>query len=320
MDTVRALQTSARVKTLRSMLAGAATVAAVVILIDLVNRHVVRIPNPPIIYLLAVVYTSFRLGLSGGLAGTLVSLVYATQFFSLPGQPFQYSPDNLGRLVVLFAVTPIMAGMVGRLRAQSDRQVAAMRELSEVDALTGVANRRAFLRDGERDLLRAHRLGIPMAVVGVDVDHFKRVNDAHGHAAGDTVLQTVAERIRQATRDIDMLARIGGEEFAILLPGADDRTAIMAAERIRAHLNEAPIGTAGGELRVTASFGVALAHTTEDLASAMARADEALYQAKRTGRDRVVLAAPATDVVSKPFRATTPGRTSPIAETDAVSS
>ena len=119
--------------------------------------------------------------------------------------------------------------------------------------------------------------------------------------------------------DRGLLARIGGEEFAILLPGADDRTAVMAAERIRAHLNEAPINAAGGDLRVTASFGVALAHTTEDLASAMARADEALYQAKRTGRDRVVLAAPATDVVSKPFRGTTPGRTSPIAETDAVS-
>lgn len=312
-------QTSPRVSTWRSVLAGAAAVASVVILIDLTNRYMVRIPNPPIIYLLAVVYMSYRSGVSGGLAGAAVSLAYATQFFSLPNQPFQYSPDNLGRLLVLFAVTPIMAGMVGRLRAQSDRQVAAMRELSEVDTLTGAANRRVYFRDGERDLLRAHRLGIPIAVVAIDVDEFKRVNDTHGHAAGDTVLQTVAERIRQATRDIDVVARIGGEEFAVLLAGSDDRTAVMAAERIRAHLNEAPISTAVGDLRVTASFGVALVHTTEDLAGAMARADKALYLAKRSGRDQVVLAVPATDVVSRPSRALPARETIAIAESDTAS-
>ena len=318
MHSLRSLRAPARFSALRSALLGMVIVAAVVLLIDSTSRYLVHIPNPPVIYLLAVVYTSFRLGLSGGLAGTVVSLLYATQFLALPGHPFQYSSDNLGRLVVLFAVSPVMAVMVGRLRSQSDRQVAAMRELSEVDALTGIANRRAFLRDGERDMPRAHRLGIPMAVVGVDIDHFKRVNDTYGHAIGDIVLRTFAERIRQATRDIDVLARIGGEEFALILPGTDARTAVMATERIRAHLNEAPITTARGDLRVTASFGVALAHTTEDLASTLARADEALYQAKMTGRDRVVLAAPATVVGTEPAHASAPGRTGSVAETMTV--
>lgn len=276
--------------TLRTVLAGALIVASVSLLIDLTSRFLFRIPNPPVIYLLAVVYASFRLGLPGGLAGSAVSLLYATQFLSVPGQPFTYTMDNLGRLVVLFAVTPLMAIMVGRLRMQSDRQLAAMRELSEVDALTGMANRRAFNRDAERDVLHAHRMGLPIAVVAVDIDHFKRVNDAYGHAAGDVVLQAVAERICQATRDVDTLARVGGEEFAVLLPGADASNAFLAAERIRESLSAKPVSTAHGDLHVTASFGVARALPGEDLAGAMARADEALYEAKRAGRDRVVAA------------------------------
>ena len=302
MHNLPSLRLPERPTVLRAALVGAVIVATTVLLIELTNRYVVHLPNPPIIYLLTVVYTAFRLGLPGGLAGGAVSLLYATQFFAQPGVPFQYTSDNLGRLVVLFAVTPVMAVMVGRLRAQSDRQVAAMRELSEVDPLTGIANRRAFVRDGERDLPRAHRLGISMAVVAVDIDHFKQVNDTYGHAIGDVVLRTFAERLRQAIRDIDVLARIGGEEFALILPGTDAQAAVMATERIRAHLNEAPITTARGKLRVTASFGVALAHTTEDLAAVLVRADEALYQAKSRGRDRVVLAAPTTSVGAEPVR------------------
>ena len=310
MHNLPALRLPERPTVLRAALVGAVIVATTVLLIDLTNRYVVHIPNPPVIYLLAVVYTAFRLGLPGGLAGGAISLLYASQFLAQPGLPFHYTSDNLGRLVVLFAVTPVMAIMVGRLRAQSDRQVAAMRELAEVDPLTGIANRRVFLRDGERDLPRAHRLGISMAVVAVDIDRFKQVNDTYGHAIGDVVLRTVAERLRQAIRDIDVLARTGGEEFALILPGTDARAAVIATERIRAHLNEAPIATARGALRVTASFGVALAHTTEDLAAVLVRADEALYLAKSTGRDRVVLAVPTTGVGTEPARATVSRRQS----------
>lgn len=294
---VRAIRGSA---TLRAVLAGAVIVASVSLLIDLTSRFLFRIPNPPVIYLLAVVYASFRFGLAGGLAGSVVSLLYATQFLSVPGQPFTYTMDNLGRLIVLFAVTPLMALMVGRLRMQSDRQLAAMRELSEVDALTGVANRRAFTRDGQRDLLHAHRMGLPIAVVAVDVDHFKRVNDVFGHAVGDAVLAEVARRIRRAIRDVDTLARLGGEEFAVLLPGADASSASLAAERIRESLSQEPISTTLGDLHVTASFGVARALPGEDLAGAMVRADEALYEAKRAGRDRVVVAISGVGAGSSP--------------------
>lgn len=279
-------------------------VASVSLLIDLTSRFLFRIPNPPIIYLLAVVYASFRFGLAGGLAGTAISVMYATQFLSIPGQPFMYTQDNLGRLIVLVSVTPLMAIMVGRLRQESDRRLAAMQELSDVDALTGVANRRAFTRDGERDLLRAYRMAIPIGVIAIDIDHFKRINDTYGHATGDVVLRVAAQRIRQATRDVDTVARVGGEEFAVLLPGADDQTASLAAERIRTLLTATPVSTGHGDMHVTASFGVTVALPGDSLASSMARADMALYEAKRTGRDRVVVAVPVA------------GATGPIGGTD----
>jgi diguanylate cyclase (GGDEF)-like protein len=122
----------------------------------------------------------------------------------------------------------------------------------------------------------------------VDVDHFKRVNDERGHAAGDRVLHEVAQRLRAAVRGEDLLARVGGEEFGVLLPGADVTAATEVAERIRAHVRAEPVVLSEGSVSVTVSAGaVALDPHEDDELSLVSRADLRLYEAKRDGRDCV---------------------------------
>jgi len=155
-------------------------------------------------------------------------------------------------------------------------------ELLQVDALTRVASRRRGTEELARHLaLAPDRLG----VLVVDVDHFKAVNDAHGHAAGDRVLVEIAARLREAARDGDLVARWGGEEFLVLLPDLPGaRSLSEAAERLRAAVAASPIPTGDGERRVTVSIGGCLAGALEDPLEA---ADQALYAAKQGGRDRV---------------------------------
>jgi diguanylate cyclase (GGDEF)-like protein len=157
---------------------------------------------------------------------------------------------------------------------------------ARVDGLTGLANRRASSDALQAEAARAERLGTPLSVVLADLDAFKDVNDAHGHAVGDQVLRTFADVLRETLRESDVAGRWGGEEFLLLLPGADEDGAAQLAERVRDGLSARSIpGTAG--LRVTASFGVAERipdSTTEQLVGA---ADGALYRAKRAGRNRV---------------------------------
>jgi len=179
---------------------------------------------------------------------------------------------------------------VARYLAAGDeaaRELEALAALARRDPLTGLANRRAFEEALAREVARAARDGAPLAVIALDVDHFKRVNDAHGHAAGDAVLAEVAARAAQALRAGDLLARVGGEEFAALLPGASLEAAAEAAERVRARIVALPIAAGGAFLAVTLSAGLAALAQGEDGAALLARADERLYAAKRAGRDRV---------------------------------
>ena len=155
-----------------------------------------------------------------------------------------------------------------------------------VDGLTGLANRRGSADALQTELARASRLGTPLSVVLADLDGFKDVNDAHGHAVGDEVLRTFADVLRETLRDSDVAGRWGGEEFLLLLPGADEEGAVQLAERIRVALSERRIPAAPG-LRVTASFGVAEHRSEPDTVHLVAAADEALYRAKRAGKDRI---------------------------------
>ncbi|HEX9050537.1 MAG TPA: GGDEF domain-containing protein [Anaeromyxobacter sp.] len=167
------------------------------------------------------------------------------------------------------------------------RHLEELARLAREDALTGLPNRRAFDEALAREVARAERSGAPLAAVAIDVDRFKRVNDEHGHAAGDAVLAAVAGRAASALRAGDLLARTGGEEFAALLPGADLAAAAEAAERIRAAVAAADVEAGGVALPVTVSLGCAAREAGETGPALLARADARLYAAKAGGRNRV---------------------------------
>ncbi|MEA2407863.1 MAG: hypothetical protein QOE69_1982 [Thermoleophilaceae bacterium] len=158
------------------------------------------------------------------------------------------------------------------------------------DELTGLANVRAFLSILNREMERSRRFGSPLALIMLDIDDFKQVNDTYGHQQGDQVLARVAGVLRDASRDLDAAARYGGEELAVILPQTDGAGAQMLAERIRAGIEalEVPRVGGGGSLSVTASLGVAsVPENAQDGSELIAVADEALYRAKRAGKNRV---------------------------------
>jgi diguanylate cyclase (GGDEF)-like protein len=157
------------------------------------------------------------------------------------------------------------------------------------DFLTNLLNRAEILAALERELSRSEREGRPAGVILADLDHFKQVNDTLGHAAGDTVLKEVAQRLRSDLRIYDVAGRYGGEEFLLVLPGCDLRVAARRADEIRQLVAKDPVMTLCGPTTVTVSMGVAVTNCIPDLTSevVLQHADGALYRAKRAGRNRV---------------------------------
>lgn len=177
-----------------------------------------------------------------------------------------------------------------RLIAEDARRAAEEARLqADTDELTGLANRRLFLRRLEREVASAGESGRPLSIAIFDVDHFKRINDLFGHAAGDRMLRDVAGAALGAVRGGDLVGRVGGEEFAVLMPGAEPTHALAVGERIRAAVAERT-----GQLHdlpaVTVSVGVAFHQGLVDAQALLAQADSALYDAKAQGRDRLCLA------------------------------
>ena len=164
--------------------------------------------------------------------------------------------------------------------------------LARTDGLTGLANRRHFMEAFQRELDRASRYGHELTVLLLDLDHFKSVNDTHGHAAGDAVLRQAARAIEEICRDVDLGARIGGEELAVLLPETDAEGAHALAERLRRKIWQTEhLSPAGTPFRVTTSIGVATSTDLPVTAEALLHtADEALYRAKEGGRNQVAVA------------------------------
>ena len=164
-----------------------------------------------------------------------------------------------------------------------------VQRLAMTDDLTGLRNRRGFFEIAGRELERAERTGRPLTALMLDIDGFKRVNDTYGHAVGDEVLRHLAERCRRAVRDIDIVGRYGGEEFAVVLPETDLKTAYEVAERIRSTIGGEPFDTEVGPLPIRVSVGLALLTDDNDqtMASLLDRADTAMYLVKRAGGDAV---------------------------------
>lgn len=185
-----------------------------------------------------------------------------------------------------------------RREAELELEIRRRRELEDqlraqatTDSLTGLANRRAFLARGDSDLLRSRRYGDDLSVVMMDADHFKQINDVHGHGIGDAVLVKLAETAKSAVRAVDIVGRLGGEEFAIILVHTSLHAAAGCAERIRASVAELSFDGPKGPFSVTASFGVAQNRADDVAFSTMLnRADHALYSAKNHGRNQVAIA------------------------------
>lgn len=163
-----------------------------------------------------------------------------------------------------------------------------LRAAAQSDPKTGLLNAVAWQREAERWIRRARRLSVPAAILLVDIDHFKRVNDTYGHLAGDELLAATASTLGQYVRACDVLGRFGGEEFVAVLPGAGQQEACHIAERLRGRVRDIAVQARGAEVTVTVSIGVAaLGVDGADLFELLAAADAALYRAKKSGRDRV---------------------------------
>jgi diguanylate cyclase (GGDEF)-like protein len=179
-------------------------------------------------------------------------------------------------------------GADAAIAIENARLFDAVQQLAVTDSLTGLFNRRHFFDQAEREFQRARRYRRPLCAIMLDIDHFKRVNDTYGHAAGDQVLRAVAMRCRKSLREVDILGRYGGEEFVALVPENDLPGTREAAERLRQHVAETPIDTSCGPVAVTISLGVAVcAENCPELAALIAQADQALYAAKNAGRNQV---------------------------------
>jgi diguanylate cyclase (GGDEF)-like protein/PAS domain S-box-containing protein len=209
-------------------------------------------------------------------------------------------PHREGHIVSTEVVTSVIfndrdqpVNVLGITRDITERKKVAqeLERLSQVDMLTGLANRRRFMQLAEQELSRKRRYGGDLAVFMMDLDHFKSVNDTYGHQTGDLVLQKLGDICREVLRDLDCVGRLGGEEFAVVLPSTDVDHAMLVAERLREAVENAAVTDPKGAIvRCSISIGVTTLHDDSiSLDTLLSQADRALYQAKHQGRNQVSL-------------------------------
>ena len=238
----------------------------------------------------------FGMGLMTGLLllqALVAGLRFVSAVFGLAGSDLMEATWIQSLYITMYSLTVLLLSIAAILMA-TDRVHTEFEYLASRDPLTGVLNRRALLDACEAEARRLARAGSRgLALLMIDVDHFKRINDRFGHQQGDAVLRAAVQRMQEATGQAGVLGRYGGEEFALLLPGADAQAALDHADRLR-HAVAAPFES-GSPLQpvgpVSVSIGVASVSTQTSVDALFASADAALYRAKAQGRDRVVAAA-----------------------------
>jgi diguanylate cyclase (GGDEF)-like protein len=259
------------------LLAWAAIVAGV---------HVLNSRTPPelrldILYVIPVLLAAWHDGMHWGIAFALATslLRFTVGIDQMPAATLlDYRVIN--ELAYLLVVAVAIAGL-----SQLRHTHTQLEQLATHDPLTNVLNARAFSHELAQELSRNRRYGRPLALIYLDLDDFKTVNDAHGHATGDAVLRLVADAMRGAVRQADVVGRLGGDEFGVLMPETDGDVAHAAANRLVSSIRTVFRGTPS----VTASIGVVSVSGTEAGTDELLRkADQAMYAAKRAGKDRVV--------------------------------
>ena len=196
---------------------------------------------------------------------------------------------QIPHLVMLEFLIALLFMAFGTLMLANEFTTNELRQLAEIDSLTSIFNRRAFFTLLNKALHHSQRTGMGLAVLVVDLDHFKSINDTYGHQGGDEVLRHFVQTATQCLRQQDVMGRLGGEEFAIFLPGVDAKGAQVVAERLRAAVASRPAALQQGSHALTISLGLTLCVPGDTPDTALHRADQAMYQAKERGRNRVEL-------------------------------
>jgi diguanylate cyclase (GGDEF)-like protein len=236
-----------------------------------------------VLYMWPVLWTVFFFGLPGALSiVACIGVAHGIVLLSLP-PPTGY----FDRWVDVMVSVSVVAAVVLMLTRRNEELLARLAGEARTDKLTGLLNRRGFEERASVELAHARREGHAIAVVSFDIDYFKRVNDEWGHGTGDRVLVRLGAVLNSQCRDVDVVARIGGEEFVVLLPATNSADADVFTQRIRRALAAAD---ASGLPTVRVSAGVAAAIAPANVEPLLHRADSALYAAKRAGRDRTVIA------------------------------
>lgn len=205
------------------------------------------------------------------------------RWYQCRDKAIRWVDDRLVRIEIATDITQ-------RKLAEEELKAAIQRaeELANRDELTGLNNRRAFFELGNRSFKQAVRFRHNISVIMMDIDHFKKINDTYGHSIGDRVLQAIAEPLQKLVREIDIVARMGGEEFAFILPETELDEAIHFAERLRSEIEKVTIQSYNHTISVTASLGVATSTVNDgNLETLLTKADDALYVAKKKGRNQI---------------------------------
>ena len=227
-----------------------------------------------------------------GVNDALFALAVAWSAWSGMQGDTAFGRGDLDAFAYLLGYLLMIVNGFGFLLLCKQKDDAEMARLATTDFLTGLPNRHAFLERAEQARLAAQRQRRPLALMMIDIDHFKQLNDRWGHASGDEALMVFARTARAVLREHETIGRLGGEEFAMIMPGADLDGAVQAAQRLRLAVRNATVITSGPSYTMTVSIGVVLLDPNEDLSAALARADHALYAAKHDGRDRVEVGHP----------------------------